>query len=264
MAGTFSLSEPTIDPPRESNTLVRATVGGAPPTPNPPPLARDRQRAERPRRRHRRHQKRNPHPRGAGGQKQQPDGMSHRGQGDPSQPPANPRGGRLGPVLVCDPRQTPPPPRVLRDSGLGGMAPTAPNFFVHASLSSNHPCFERRLARRDGSPRGGGGPSSLGGRGYNWAPQTRKRHQQEHRPQRPTERSDPTQHAKGRTGDCPGPRKGTTTRRTVTQGVGGGGALHTAPFIGLQCSESMLGSLRALPLPACVLWEQSHLILTAP
>ena len=27
----------------------------------------------------------------------------------------------------------------------------------------------------------------------------------EHRPQRPTERSDPTQHAKGRTGDCPGP-----------------------------------------------------------
>ena len=37
------------------------------------------------------------------------------------------------------------------------------------------------------------------------APRTRKRHQQEHRPQRPTERSDPTQHAKGRTGDCPGP-----------------------------------------------------------
>ena len=40
-----------------------------------------------------------------------------------------------------------------------------------------------------------------------WVPRTRKRHQQEHRPQRPTERSDPTQHAKGRTGDCPGPRK---------------------------------------------------------
>ena len=51
-----------------------------------------------------------------------------------------------------------------------------------------------------------------------WAPRTRKRHQQEHRPQRPTERSDPTQHAKGRTGDCPGPRKGTTTRRNVTRG----------------------------------------------
>ena len=52
-----------------------------------------------------------------------------------------------------------------------------------------------------------------------WAPRTRKRHQQEHRPQRPTERSDPTQHAKGRTGDCPGPRKGATTRRNVTRGV---------------------------------------------
>ena len=53
-----------------------------------------------------------------------------------------------------------------------------------------------------------------------WAPRTRKRHQQEHRPQRPTESSDPTQHAKGRTGDCPGPRKGATTRRNVTQGGG--------------------------------------------
>ena len=61
-----------------------------------------------------------------------------------------------------------------------------------------------------------------------WAPQTRKRHRQEHRPQRPTERSDPTQHAKGRTGDCPGPRKGTTTRRNVTRG---GGAQLTGPFI---------------------------------
>ena len=55
-----------------------------------------------------------------------------------------------------------------------------------------------------------------------WAPRTRKRHQQEHRPQRPTESSDPTQHAKGRTGDCPGPRKGTTTRGNVTRGGGGG------------------------------------------
>ena len=53
-----------------------------------------------------------------------------------------------------------------------------------------------------------------------WAPRTRKRHQQEHRPQRPTESSDPTQHAKGRTGDRPGPRKGATTRRNVTQGGG--------------------------------------------
>ena len=55
-----------------------------------------------------------------------------------------------------------------------------------------------------------------------WAPRTRKRHQQEHRPQRPAESSDPTQHAKGRTGACPGPRKETTTGRSVTQGGGGG------------------------------------------
>ena len=40
-----------------------------------------------------------------------------------------------------------------------------------------------------------------------WAPRTRKQHQQEHQPQRPTESSNPTQHAKGRTGDCPGPGK---------------------------------------------------------
>ena len=52
------------------------------------------------------------------------------------------------------------------------------------------------------------------------APRTWKRHQQEHRPQRPAESSDPTPHAKGRTGDRPGPRKGATTRRNVTQGGG--------------------------------------------
>ena len=59
-----------------------------------------------------------------------------------------------------------------------------------------------------------------------WAPRTRKRHQQEHRPQRPTESSNPTQHAKGRAGDCPGPRNETTTRRNVTQG----GAVKTAAW----------------------------------
>ena len=53
----------------------------------------------------------------------------------------------------------------------------------------------------------------------NGALRTRNRHQQEHRSQRPTESSNPTQHAKGRTGDCPGTRKGATTRRNVTQGV---------------------------------------------
>ena len=70
------------------------------------------------------------------------------------------------------------------------------------------------------------------------APRTRKRHQQEHRPQRPTERSEPTPHAKGRTGDRPGPRKGATTRRNVTRGVwdqrpanGGGIAEHPPPTV---------------------------------
>ena len=38
--------------------------------------------------------------------------------------------------------------------------------------------------------------------------------------ERPTERSDPTQQAKGRTGDRPGPRKETTTGRNVTRGGG--------------------------------------------
>ena len=62
-----------------------------------------------------------------------------------------------------------------------------------------------------------------------WALRTRKRHQQEHRPQRPTESS--TQHAKGRTDDCPGPRKGATTRRNVTRG----GATPAQPASGGGC-----------------------------
>ena len=48
-----------------------------------------------------------------------------------------------------------------------------------------------------------------------------KRHQQEHQPQRPTESSGAMQHVNGRTGDCPGPLKETTTRRNVTGGGGG-------------------------------------------
>ena len=44
----------------------------------------------------------------------------------------------------------------------------------------------------------------------------------------PVERSNPTQHAKGRTGDCSGPRKETTTRRNVTQG--GSPPLDPAPL----------------------------------
>ena len=64
-----------------------------------------------------------------------------------------------------------------------------------------------------------GGPEEGGGLISYWAPRTWKRLQQEHWQQRPTERSDPTQHAKGRTGDCPGPRKVATTRGNATQGV---------------------------------------------
>ena len=55
-------------------------------------------------------------------------------------------------------------------------------------------------------------------RTIHWAPRARKRHQ----PQQLTERSDQRQHAMGRTGDCPGPRQETATRRNVTQGGGGG------------------------------------------
>ena len=49
-----------------------------------------------------------------------------------------------------------------------------------------------------------------------------ERHQREHRPQRPTERSAPTQHAKGRPGDRPGPRTATATHCTGAPGVPSG------------------------------------------
>ena len=83
-----------------------------------------------------------------------------------------------------------------------------------------------------------------------WAPRTRKRHQQEHRPQRPTESSDPTQRAKGRTGDCPGPRKGATTRRNVTRG--GGDVLRRGGCGGREISprsdgRALEGGVRASP-----------------
>ena len=70
-----------------------------------------------------------------------------------------------------------------------------------------------------------------------WAPRTRKRHQQEHQPQRPTERSDPTQHAKGRTGDRPGPRKGATTGRNVTRGGGADAKKQDAAGLCLHVSR---------------------------
>ena len=46
---------------------------------------------------------------------------------------------------------------------------------------------------------GGGGRGTRGGGGGGG-------HHKEHRPQRPSESVNPTQHAKGRAGDCPGPR----------------------------------------------------------
>ena len=68
------------------------------------------------------------------------------------------------------------------------------------------------------------------------------------RTQRPTERSDPTQHAKGRTGDCPGPRKETTTQRNVTQGGGSGGC----------CGESRPScGVPGMPFPACMCLPQA-------
>ena len=86
-----------------------------------------------------------------------------------------------------------------------------------------------------------------------WAPRMRKRHQQDHWPQRPTESSDPTQHVKGRTGDRPGPRKGATTRRNVTQGGGGGGTCTSlnASTLAIQTRSRVgFGVLTSSPAPA--------------
>ena len=81
-----------------------------------------------------------------------------------------------------------------------------------------------------------------------WAPRTRQRHQQEHRPQQPTESSDPTQHAKGRTGDCPGPRTETATRRNVTRGVTCRSGHHPPPAGSpLQTPNPRQWGIAALP-----------------
>ena len=81
-----------------------------------------------------------------------------------------------------------------------------------------------------------------------WAPRTRKRHQPEHRPQWPTESSDPTQHAKGRRGDCPGPCTETTTRRNVTQG---GAGWHMASVLGSLPLAAPIGLSPLLILTLC-------------
>ena len=65
-----------------------------------------------------------------------------------------------------------------------------------------------------------------GGGLHHWALLTQKQHHKEHRPQRPSEHSHPTQHAEGRTGDCLGPRKEPATRQTSgpwTHSEAGGG-----------------------------------------
>ena len=124
---------------------------------------------------------------------QQPDGMSHGGGG-----------GGPGPIAWTLPQP------------LCNPMPKAPN-----RLFLGVPC-KRCPPSTHALPSFNKKSLALCHRHHNyWAPRTRNRHRQEHRPQRPTERSDPTQHAKGRTGDCPGPRKGATTRRNVTRGGGG-------------------------------------------
>ena len=100
--------------------------------------------------------------------------------------------------VICTAQPLPPPPT---------FPPSFPPYFSCPSLPA----------------RGGGMPHPAQPQHTNhWAPRTWKRHQQEHRPQRSTESSDPTQHVKGGTGDCPGPRKETTSRRNVPRGGGGG------------------------------------------
>ena len=47
--------------------------------------------------------------------------------------------------------------------------------------------------------------------GNYWALLKRIQHHKEHGLQRPSERTAPTQHAEGRKGNCPGPRKETAT-----------------------------------------------------
>ena len=93
-----------------------------------------------------------------------------------------------------------------------------------------------------------GGDGQKGDRGGGG--RTRKRHQQEHQPQRPTESSNPTQPAKGRMGDCPGPRKGATTRRNVTQG-GGGDWSTGCGFVG-QNGMLLLLLIIAASLASCL------------
>ena len=83
------------------------------------------------------------------------------------------------------------------------------------------------------------GPVGLTAQSTHRAPdpqQHRERHKQAHGPQRPAEGGTPTQHAKGRTGDRPGPRKDTSHRRNVPQG---GGGERKCTFFALCCASGL-------------------------
>ena len=75
------------------------------------------------------------------------------------------------------------------------------------------------LGRRGSAPASGAGAAGRWGGGWRTrargegAPLPWQRRHEAHMPQRPAERSDPTQHTERRTGDCPRPRKETATRR---------------------------------------------------
>ena len=133
----------------------------------------------------------------------------------PSAPPPQCEGGKgraLDPAFALPPAPpaTPQLGTRMRPRGTALRHSARPQQEACAPPARRLAAGRRVLLNNSASPGGGGG---------GWTPRTRKRHQQEHRPQRPTERSDPTQHAKGRTGDRPGPCTGTTTRRNVTRGV---------------------------------------------
>ena len=112
--------------------------------------------------------------------------------------------------------------------GAQEMSLKSPSFFAFAVRTASFRTHECKTVHSQLFPIAAAGevtrkrhtmPNSAQPRHTNyWAPRTRKRHQQEQRPQRPSESSDPTPHAKGRTGDCPEPRKETSTRRNVTRG----------------------------------------------
>ena len=76
----------------------------------------------------------------------------------------------------------------------------------------------------------------------------------------PSESSDPTQHAKGRTGDRPGPRKGATTRRNVTRRMGGpdGASQGNRPGRALRVPAAPCAKPHAMPLVSQLVMDLGH------